>query len=64
MCIRDSCISILIDNPSGSSNTNKELDDLFKDLNADAIKFQELYYLERQHMNFLDKQRCGNFIPT
>ena len=55
----------LIDNPSsGSSNTNKEIDDLFKDLNSDAIKFQELYYLERQHMNFLDKQRCGNFIAS
>ena len=61
----ENCISILIDNPySGSSNTNKEIDDLFKDLNSDAIKFQELYYLERKHINFLDKQRCGNFIPS
>jgi len=61
----ENCISILIDNPSsGSSDTNKEIDDLFKDLNSDAIKFQELYYLERQHMNFLDKQRCGNFIAS
>ena len=61
----ENCISILIDNSSsGSSNTNKEIDDLFKDLNSDAIKFQELYYLERQHINFLDKQRCGNFIAS
>ena len=61
----ENCISILIDNPSSSpSNTNKEIDDLFKDLNSDAIKFQELYYLERQHINFLDKQRCGNFIAS
>ena len=61
----ENCISILIDNPSsGLSSTNKEIDDLFKDLNSDAIKFQELYYLERQHINFLDKQRCGNFIAT
>jgi len=61
----ENCISILIDNPSsGSSNTNKEIDDLFKDLNSDAIKFQELYYLERQHINFLDKQRCGNFLAS
>ena len=61
----ENCISILIDNPSSvSSDTNKEIDDLFKDLNSDAIKFQELYYLERQHMNFLDKQRCGNFIAS
>jgi len=61
----ENCISILIDNPSsGSSNTNKEIDDLFKHLNSDAIKFQELYYLERQHIKFLDKQRCGNFIAS
>jgi len=61
----ENCISILIDNPSSvNSNTNKEIDDLFKDLNSDAIKFQELYYLERQHINFLDKQRCGNFIAS
>ena len=61
----ENCISILIDNSStDSSNTNKEIDDLFKDLNSDAIKFQELYYLERQHINSLDKQRCGNFIAS
>ena len=61
----ENCISILIENPSScSSNTSKEIDDLFKDLNSDAIKFQELYYLERQHINFLDKQRCGNFIAS
>ena len=61
----ENCISILIDNPSsGYSETNKEIDDLFKDLNSDAIKFQELYYLERRHISFLDKQRCGNFIAS
>mgnify|MGYP003310920260 CR=1 FL=1 len=49
---------------SDLSETDKEIDDLFKDLNSDAIKFQELYYLERQHINFLDKQRCGNFIAS
>ena len=46
------------------SKLDKEIDDLFKDLNSDAIKFQELYYLERQHINLLDKQRCGNFIAS
>ena len=61
----ENCISILIDNPSqDSSDSNKEIDEVFKDLNSDAIKFQELYYLERQHINFLDKQRCGNFIAS
>ncbi len=58
----ENCISILIDNASSeSSESNREIDDVFKDLNSDAIKFQELYYLERQHINLLDKQRCGNF---
>ena len=60
----ENCISILIDNPSSGSSNTKEIDDLFKDLNSDAIKFQELYYLERQHINFLDKQRCGNFLAS
>ncbi len=58
----ENCISILIDNSaSDSSDSNKEIDDVFKDLNSDAIKFQELYYLERQHVMLLDKQRCGSF---
>ena len=61
----ENCISILIDDASSeSSNSTKEIDELFKDLNSDAIKFQELYYSERQHINFLDKQRCGNFIAS
>ncbi len=58
----ENCIAILIDNSSlEPSDSNKEIEDVFKDLNSDAIKFQELYYLEREHINFLDKQRCGNF---
>ena len=58
----ENCISILIDNSSlEPSDSNKEIEDVFKELNSDAIKFQELYYLEREHINFLDKQRCGNF---
>ena len=61
----ENCISILIDNSSSeASDSNKEIDDLFKDLNSDAIKFQELYYTERQHIISLDKQRCGNFIAS
>ena len=61
----ENCISILIDNSSSNStDSNKEIEDLFMDLNSDAIKFQELYYLERQHINFLDKQRCGSFIAS
>ena len=58
----ENCISILIDsNSSDFSDSSKEIDDLFKDLNSDALKFQDLYYLERKHITYLDKQRCGNF---
>ena len=54
--------SILIDkSSSGTTEPNREIDEVFKELNSEAIKFQELYYLERQHINFLDKQRCDNF---
>ena len=61
----ENCISILIDKSStNSADPNKEIEDLFMDLNSDAIKFQELYYLERQHINFLDKQRCGSSIAS
>ena len=58
----ENCISILIDrNSSQTSDSLTEIDDLFKDLNSDALKFQNLYYLERQHIFSLDKQRCGNY---
>ena len=58
----ENCISILINNTSlEATDSNKEIDELFNDLNSDALKFQELYYLERQHITLLDKQRCGNF---
>ena len=58
----ENCISILIDsNSSQSSDSFTEIEDLFKDLNSDALKFQNLYYLERQHIFSLDKQRCGNY---
>ena len=61
----ENCISILIDNSSAEySDSANEIDELFKELNSDAIKFQDLYYLERQHISFLDKQRCGNFLAS
>ena len=57
----ENCISILIDKESPkSSDSTDEIDDLFKELNSDAIKFQDLYYTERNYIFSLDKQRCGN----
>jgi len=59
----ENCISILIDRDfSESTESIDEIDDLFKELNSDAIKFQDLYYTERNHIFSLDKQRCGNNI--
>jgi len=59
----ENCISILIDKKSSESyESTDEIEDLFKDLNSDAIKFQDLYYTERNHIFSLDKQRCGNNI--
>ena len=59
----ENCISILIDTHSKEPNdSSNQIEELFQDLNSDAIKFQELYYLERQHIIFLDKQRCGNYV--
>ena len=59
----ENCISILINNNNSEpSDATNEIDDLFKDLNSDALRFQELYYLERQHILSLDKQRCGNYV--
>ena len=59
----ENCISILIkNNSSDPSDSFSEIDDLFKDLNADALKFQDLYYIERKHIISLDKQRCGHYV--
>jgi DNA primase len=37
------------------------IDAMFADLNSDALRFQELYYNERQHIAFLDEQRRAGF---
>jgi DNA primase len=37
------------------------IDAMFADLNSDALRFQELYYNERQHIAFLDEQRRAAF---
>ena len=34
---------------------------MFVDLNSDALRFQELYYNERQHIAHLDAQRRAGF---
>ena len=64
----ESCISTLIDeeksSPDQSFDMEKRIDNMFKELNTDALHFQELYYSERKHILYLDKQRCSGFIET
>ena len=55
------CIASLIaqeqDQPQTLANIDMEqrIQALFDDLNADALRFQELYYSERKHIAHLDQ---------
>ncbi|MAS27626.1 DNA primase [Synechococcus sp. UW105] len=61
------CIASLIaqeqDQPQALANIDMEqrIHALFEDLNADALRFQELYYCERKHIAHLDEQRCAGY---
>ena len=61
------CIASLIaqeqDQPQTLANIDMEqrIQALFDDLNADALRFQELYYSERKHIAHLDEQRCAGY---
>ena len=61
------CIAVLIDlekdQPQTLANIDMEqrIQALFEDLNADALRFQELYYSERKHISHLDQQRCAGY---
>jgi DNA primase len=37
------------------------IDAMFAELNSDALRFQELYYNERQHISHLDDQRRAGY---
>ena len=61
------CIASLIaqeqDEPQSLANIDMEqrIQTLFEDLNADALRFQQLYYSERKHIAHLDAQRCAGY---
>tara|TARA_Y100001968_G_C19440868_1_gene762443 strand:- start:855 stop:2909 length:2055 start_codon:yes stop_codon:yes gene_type:complete len=61
----EECIAYLIeherDESSESSEMQIQIDQMFDQLNVDALNFQELYYSERKHILFLDQQRCSGF---
>ena len=64
------CIASLIaeekDQPQVLANIDMEqrIQTLFEDLNADALRFQELYYSERKHIAHLDQQRCAGYTSS
>ncbi len=59
------CIASLIEKernePEVSSDMETRIDEMFEELNQDALRFQELYYTERKHILHLDKQRCAGY---
>ncbi len=59
------CIAVLIEEerqqPAESMDMETRIDMMFEELNGDALRFQELYYSERKHIVYLDKQRCSGF---
>ncbi|WP_320674447.1 DNA primase [Prochlorococcus sp. MIT 1341] len=57
------CIANLIEqerlHPSESVDMENCIENMFQELNSDAIHFQNLYYSERKHIIHLDQQRCS-----
>ena len=61
------CIASLIANEQEQTATAESVDmegriqEMFEQLNADALRLQELYYSERKHIQHLDQQRCAGY---
>ena len=59
----EECIATLITSDQtkklDSLQVEEKINSMFKKLNNDAINFQELYYTERKHIDYLDRQRCS-----
>ena len=59
----ENCIASLIiqeqTEPNNSTDMEERVTSMFKELNNDAINFQELYYAERKHIFSLDQERCS-----
>ncbi|KGG15070.1 MULTISPECIES: DNA primase [unclassified Prochlorococcus] len=59
----ETCISALIEqeqnHPDEKYDMEYKIEKMFDKLNIQALNFQELYYSERKHIHYLDKQRCA-----
>jgi DNA primase len=40
------------------------IEELFAQLNADALRFQQDYYSERRHLGELDRRRCADYAEV
>ena len=54
----EQCIAMLLESKEEDGDAETRIESLFLRLNADALRFQELYYNERQYLQQLDQQRC------
>ena len=54
----EQCIAMLLESNEDDGDAETRIESLFQRLNADALRFQELYYNERQYLQQLDQQRC------
>ncbi|MDA0257587.1 MAG: DNA primase [Cyanobacteria bacterium] len=62
----EACIAVLISEQQDDHqpvDMEARIQTLFDDLNRDALRYQELYYTERKHIQHLDQQRRGGFRP-
>ena len=61
----ETCISSLIEEerqkPDESFDMEQRIEQMFQELNRDALHFQDLYYSERKHILHLDQQRCAGY---
>ena len=61
----EKCISSLIEEerqkPDESFDMEQRIEQMFQELNRDALHFQDLYYSERKHILHLDQQRCAGY---
>jgi len=64
------CIAVLIEQEKDEQSVpavevevdmEQRIHVMFEDLNAEALRFQELYYSERRHIQHLDQQRCAGY---
>ncbi|MAF42231.1 MAG: DNA primase [Cyanobium sp. ARS6] len=64
------CIAVLIEEEKDEQSAaavevevdmEQRIHTMFEDLNAEALRFQELYYSERRHIQHLDQQRCAGY---